>query len=266
MKNSHPENVLKNLIVEQEQRILASFPSDKRLALFELTRAIDIYFRYLLALQEPETKDERHYLREFGWHKALSLFIGEHCYQSGVLLVQSSKDLQQWADSVLMHCGRLGICEWILGLSRYGLGKIWMPSDREIRFAVNGKFVGLEAIEAEEFGILSRLADEMDKQACSQMLASRNTMISRMSKLVKPWRRYYIQYNTAPDIDSYYETLGLFWARQNFLGGDSFDREAIFGGKPFSLYLATVAILAGWALKHIDFCEALLNKLSLIHI
>jgi hypothetical protein len=82
-------------------------------------------------------------------------------------------------------------------------------------------------------------------------------MIESMAKYVKPWCEHYIQYETTPEIDEYYEQMGLLWARSHAFGADSFPSEAVFGGKPFNLYSFALTILVGWAWKHLDFCKAL---------
>jgi len=176
-------------------------------------------------------------------------------------LVPSVKDSQQWAESVIQNSGRLGMCEMMQELNHFGLGDLIMLSDHEIKYtSLGGKYVGLEAIEKEEFEIFRKLADEMDEKKRSELLAKRTEMIERMTRYVKPWREHYIQYKTSPKIDKYYEQLGLFWTRLNFLGADSFPSEAVFGGHPFDLYRSAVMILVGWAWKHLDFCQALRKK------
>lgn len=266
MGQSKPAAILKNLIREEEQKILASFRADRRIALLELIRAIDFYFVYSLSLKDEKTRkewedNEVKYFSDFGFNTALSLFIGEHCYQGRVPLGPSTKDTQQWAESAIQRSGRLGMCKMTLEFNHFNLGTLTMVSDNEIKYTSQaGKYTGLEAIEREEFDIFHRVADEIDEKARSQLLGKRTEMIERMSRYVKPWREHYIQYKTSPKIDRYYEQLGLFWTRSNFLGADSFPSEAVFGGQSFDLYRSAVMILVGWAWKHLDFCQALREK------
>jgi len=264
MLNSEPIAALKERIKSKERKLVASFQADKRYALLEIIRAMDIYFWYVLSLKDNSTEQEessaRRYLHQFGSSKALSLFVGEHCNNTGAPLVQSTKELQQWAEAVIWHSGYLGMCEMIIDLARYGLAELSMPSDTEIRVAVRGKYAGIELIEREEFVILGKLAVEMDVEERSLILPQREEMIKRMSNLVKPWKQHYIQYKTAPDIDAYYEKLGLLWTRANCIAADSFSGDATFGGLPYNLYKAVVAIMVGWMWKHIDFCQALWKK------
>lgn len=266
MSQSKPATILKNLVEEEEQKLLASFKADKRIALFELIRAIDFHFIYSLSLRD-ETKfnewnesEENHFI-EYGINTALSLFIGEHCYQPGVLLGPSTIEIQNWMSSVIQRCGRLGMCKMILDLNYFNHGELEILPDHVIRYTlVPKKYTALEVMEAEEFSIFRKLVDELDKKEWSELLAKRTKMIDRMTKYVEPWREHYIRYDTSPEIDEYYEELGLLWARAHCLGADSLPGEAVFGGKPFNLYRATLMILVGWAWKHFDFCQALKKK------
>jgi len=266
MSQSKPATLLKSIITEEEQKISASFKADRRIALFELIRAIDFNFIYSLSLPNQDKFNEwigseGYYFIEFGINTALSLFIGEHCNKPGVLAGCSTREMQEWAYSVLQHCGRLGACKMILDLYHYQLCQLDMLSDNEIRYTpVPMKYIALERIEAEEFGIFRNLADKMDEKEWSELLARQTDMIGRMKKYVEPWCEHYIRYDTTPEIDEYYEQMGLFWARLHLLGADSFPGEAVFGGKPFNLYRAALMILVGWAWKHLDFCKALKKK------
>ena len=110
--------LLRKLINEEERIIVCNFKDDKRIALFELVRAIDFYFVSSLSLNDEKKfnewneSEEKHFI-EFGINTALSLFIGEHCYQPGVLLGPSKREIQNWASSVIQRCDRIGMCKMI---------------------------------------------------------------------------------------------------------------------------------------------------------
>lgn len=263
MSQSKPATILKNLVEEEERKILAAFKADKRVALFELIRAIDFYFIYSLSLRDEKKFNEwneskENIFIEFGINTALSLFVGEHCYQRGYLLGPSTLETKNWAASVIQRCGRVGACKMILDMNRFNLSKLEILPNHLIRYTpVPMKYIALERMEAEEFGIFRKLADEMDEKEWSELLARRTEMIDHMTKYVEPWREHYIRYDTSPEIDEYYEQMGILWTRSHSLGADSFPDDAVFGGKPFGLYRAALMILVGWAWKHFDFCQAL---------
>jgi hypothetical protein len=263
MSQRKPVTILKSLIQEEERKTLSSFPADRRIAIFELIRAIDSYFIYSLSLPNEKkfnewNESEENRFIEFGINTALSLFIGEHCYKWGYLLGPSKVETQNWAASVLQRCGRVGACKMILDMNRFNLGKLELLPNHVIRYTpVNVKYSALEVMEAEEFSIVMKLVDELSDKERTELLAKRTEMIERMTKYVEPWREHYIRYDTTPEIDEYYEQMGLLWTRSHSLGADSFPGEAVFGGKSFNLYRFALMILVGWAWKHLDFCKAL---------
>lgn len=264
INNAH--SLLNNIIRDEEDKIISTFKADNRIALFELIRAVDFYFVYSLSLQDDEKfnqwdESEENRFREYGINTALSLFIGQHCNQPGVFLGPSRGELQNWAFSVIQRCGRLGMCRMLLDLDYYKLGRLEVCPDRVIKYMpVPMKYIGLERLEAEEFSIFRKLTNEIDKKAWSDLLTKRAEMIDTMTNFVHTWRDHYIRYDTIPEIDEYYEQMGLLWTRLHLLGADSFPGEAVFGGKPFNLYRVALMTLVGWAWKHLDFCRALKKK------
>jgi hypothetical protein len=256
-----PASELRALINEEDSRMRTSFNGDGRWALLELVRSIDAYFYHVLSLRgeenEEEKANERHYLNVYGANRALSLFLSEAASGYPVPLYPSIPEAQAWADSLVQHCGRLSSCEVGLQMARYGLASL-SRQNSALRIAVS-KGAGIESVEREQFQYIDKVVREMDQDAWHEMVGRRDDIIERMMAHVYPWRERYIGYTTMPEFDSFYEGLGVLWARR-FVGLDAFPGEAMFGGQPFHLYRATLASLAGWTLKHIDFCQALQRK------
>lgn len=122
---------LEDLIRKEEERIVQSFPAkmERRLALMEIARAMDYYWvRRHFGLLEGEDAFETASLMEFGLNKAVTLFLDRSTKAYGFPLMCSPRHLQQWADSVLQHCGRLGQCEYLLDQYRCGLVELEQAS------------------------------------------------------------------------------------------------------------------------------------------
>ncbi len=267
MVDSSPYDVLSGIILREEKRILASFPrgAEKRWGLLELVRAIDHYFVYALRLdgeaREEEIQSERWDLFRYGQSKAVSLFMDESSISPGPSMARSEQEHQQWADSVIANCGRLGICEMMLNLHRYGLVELSMPSPKAIHATVGLQEVGVEALEANEFSIFGEIAREMDQQVRNQNTAIGPSVLELMSPLVSPWENHYIQYDTNPFIDQFFQDQGLLWARGHYEPGqDAFPSDATFGDLPFGLYREAVVAVIGFALKHIAFTSILQTR------
>ena len=267
MVDSTPSDVLTGIIHREEDRILASFPKEweRRWGLLELIRAIDHYFVYILQLDEEASKEEirseRWDLFRYGQSKAISLFTDQSCILPGPSMARSERIHQEWADSVIANCGRLGICEMMLNLHRYGLVKLSMPSPKAIHATVGLQEVGVEALEAREFSIFGEVAGDMDQHVRNQNTAIGPSVLELMSPLVSPWENHYIQYDTNPFIDQFFQDQGLLWARGHYEPSqDAFPSDATFGDLPFGLYREAVVVVIGFALKHIAFTSILQTR------
>ena len=265
MIDSSPSDILTELIRREEERILATLPGERRWGLLELVRAIDHYLVYVLGLdeknREEEIDSERWDLFRYGQSKAVSLFTDWSSTLPGPSLTRSARPHQEWADAVIASCGRLGICEMVLNLHRYGLVELSMPSPKAIHATVGLQEVGVEALEANELRVFHEIAAEMDHQVRDQSIAIRASILELMSPLVSPWQEHFLQYDTNPDIDSYFRIQGLLWARSHYEPGqDAFPPDATFGDLPFMLYRDAVVEVIGWVLKHIAFSSLLRSK------
>ena len=235
MTDSKPSDILTNIVRKEEERIFASLPGERRWGLLELVRAIDYYFVYVLGLDEKKREDEidseRWDLYRHGQSKAVSLFVDQSSILPGPSLTRSTPVHQQWADAVIQSCGRLGICEAILTLHRYGLVELSMPSPTTIHATVSQRELGVEPFEANEFRIFHDLAKEIDQHIRDQLLAIRPGVMALMGPLVSPWEEHFIQYDTIPEIDSYFHGQGHLWARAHYeRAQDAFPPQTTFGG------------------------------------
>jgi len=252
MSQSKPATILKNLIKEEEHKISSSYTAHKRIALLELIRAIDFYYVYSLSLPDEKSSNEWNEGEEnrfivFGINSALALFIGDLCYQYGHLMGPSKIETQNWAASVLQRCGRIGACRMILDMNHFNLGKLELLPNHVIRYTpVKVKYDALEVMEAEEFNAIMNIVDELRDKEWAEIFAKQTEIIDRMKKYVEPWREHYIRYDTTPEIDEYYEQMGLLWAGSHSWGADSFPDNAVFGGRPYGFYSAMLMILVGW--------------------
>lgn len=265
MTHPGPSDILKEIMRSEEERILASLPGERRWGLLELVRAIDYYFVYVLGLdeekREEEIDSERWDLYRHGQSKAVSLFVDQSSILPGASLTRSTPVHQQWADAVIQSCGRLAICEAILGLHRYDLVELAMPSPRTIQVKVGQRELGVEPLEADERRIFGDLAEEIDQHIREQLLAIRPEILGLMAPLVSPWEGHFIQYDTIPEVDNYFHDQGHLWARSHYQPGqDAFPPHATFGDLPFEVYREGVVHAISWTLKHIAFCGVLHSR------
>ena len=265
MASPTPPEILTDIMRREEERILASLPGERRWGLLELVRAIDNYFVYVLGLddsdQEEEIQSERWDLFRHGQSKAISLFTDRSSIEPGPSLTRSTQAHQQWADSVIGSCGRLSICETLLDLHRYDLVELSMPCPRAIQATARLDEVGVEPVEASEFRIFGDIAVEMDQQVREHGKAIAPSIEELMSSQVSPWCEHFIQYETSPEVDLFFRSQGILWARAKYEAGqDAFAPNTTFGGIPFALYRDAVVEVIAWVLKHLTYTRLLLSK------
>jgi hypothetical protein len=258
--HADPLEQLRDLVFKEEQKIFESFPLERRIGLMEIARSMD--HGWLMPYRGlPWESDWRRIeqLNEFGLNKALSLFVDGSTKGERFPLMPSTVASQQWADSVLQHCGRLGLCEHLIEVCRVGLGAIEAVGPDRYIFRYTSDPVGLELLEREDGAWFQGLVSKLQEDELGALEKDKPKVRGLISGLVKPWNDAYIQYEAHPEVDAYYEREGILFAQKMF-GQDSFSGDAVFGGEPFDLYRGTVGVLVGWCLKHVDFCGELLKK------
>ncbi len=227
------------------------------MAIFQLTRVLDaIYLNIFLGTEDNE---DLFTLIANGWPKSFMLFYDDTCDNEGMLLFSSTKQFEEWSNAVLMKCGKMGYCEKLIRLYNSGIIDIVKIDDRNYDVKTIVKYVGLEYLETKEHYWITEQIVASQKKYIEQLSAKRKYIFKKMTKLVYQWRTDYIGYNADPEVDEYYQMLGEL-RLERMIGIDNFAPHSLFGGYTFSTYCKLVAVLMGLALKHIDFCLALLEK------
>lgn len=242
----------------EEQRVIQTFPYQRRMAVIELARAMDLFMFMTIAGLGKEWGDETE-IYGWGWPKALSLFIDDSCDYENIPLFASNETLKSWAHSVIRLCRNAAMCEHLLKSCRAGLGTLSKPAEDEIHFKFKPGPIGLEAIEKGDFDWFRNLVSEHQKSAFEDLAKERASIIGLMSERVRPWQGQFFGCDNLQEIDEFYLKAGILQA-QRMVGTDSFPEAASFGGHEFNLYRAATAVIVSWALKHLDLCGILLNK------
>lgn len=255
-----PEDELRELIGREEQKIVETFPRERRLGLMEVARAMDFHWvRGHLGLLEATELEEN--LPEFGLNKALDLLLDESSRGPMFPLMSSTKEKQAWADSVLFRLGALGRCEALLEMARLGLGGFEKSGPRQYDFIYTKKPIGLEGLEKADADWYQGQVRRQQATRFMELEHRSQRVWSLMSRLVDTWYGHYIQYDADPEIDGFYLEKGILYG-QGFFGQDSFAWDSSFGGQQFGSFVKAAGFLIGLALKHMDFCLLLLRKNS----
>ena len=262
MSEINPVRELHSLIKSEEQRILNSYPLEGRLGLMEISRSMDLaWINIDLGNVEYSEETTRMWqLFSFGINKAIYLFLDRSCNFPSFPLGKSTEMSKNWADSVLIHCGRLGLCEYFLEINRIGLSKLEKESDYLYRFQFSSNEpIGLESFEKEDFIWKTQFVAGSQANQLRELEQKQRKIWNIMSKLVDTWETDFIQYKAHPEVDQFYNEAGILRCQRMF-DQDAFPSNVKFGGQDFSLYRKTVEVLTGWTLKHTSFCTQLVKK------
>lgn len=194
-----------------------------------------------------------------GWMKVLSLFYAGGWDKDGVPLLPSNDKTMLWSNSVIQYAGNVAYAEGLVVAYERELVDLTLASPDEIAVTPATKYYGLEALEDEELHWLRESVDQFLRPVHDEIARENQAVWNAMRDRVYCWRDHYVGYDTTPDIDAHYDSVGAFLA-QRMYEKDDFHGSAVFGGKPFSFYEAAVAWLIGLAYKHIDFSSLLLQR------
>jgi hypothetical protein len=239
-----------------------------RAALLQILRCMDqrtvvAFSRFHAGLSPDENEHSPKVARLFGWgfNEALSLFWGEHVHEPGIPLFQTEQELKDWGDSLLQCSARIRLIEQALEMERIQLAKISQTSDDVFECVYNTSASGVESLEKQDLDIFNVLLGRRYNRegAWKKLNARRPKIIKRMRKLGRPWRKHYIIYDAAPEVDDFYHDFSALVAPTR-LGFDCFPPQAMFGGLPFGKYIECVRVLMSFALKHMEFCLLLCHQ------
>ncbi len=254
-----PEDELKQLIDMLEEQAVATFPRERRLGLMEVSRAMDFYWTRGRFGPSERVATLEETLPEFGLNRALELLLDQSSRGPRFPLMPSTKEKEEWADSVLFLFGAMGRCEALLEMSRLGLGAIEKDGPKSYRFTYTKNPIGLEALEKSDVDWYQQEVRRQQGPELRELGHQSQKVWSVMDRLVGTSHDHYIQYDADPEVDEYYYEQGILQS-QGFFGQDSFPDDASFGGAHFSLFTRIAGLLIGLALKHLDFCLLLLRR------
>ena len=249
-------DVLHSIIEEEEAKIRASYPQNdanlKKIILFELIRSFDSFFVF------TKKQEDLGYYYKYGLNRALKLLYGEYTNEIGYPLVPSNKNSWEYANSIIQHCGRIELCRGIITFIKADLVDVSINSNMIEVFLKN-------PIIKEELDNEAHMwaRDLLEGAVVSTQLRKLRKGYKPIKRLIRSkvgkWRKHFIQYDTSPEIDAYFEEfsyLRLFPITDK----EEFPHDAIFGGIPYSDYCKLIMVVCGIALKHYHFCLELLSQ------
>ncbi|MBA2676838.1 MAG: hypothetical protein H0U76_00330 [Ktedonobacteraceae bacterium] len=258
MSSLSKQEQLCQLIDERQERIRRTFPAHRASAVVALTSARD--WRYLtlqdtLHAATQSATAHSSYLYSSGWHKALQLcFVHatEFAYVSPII---TGSTLDAWADQVLQECDRLAEGEQVLAHCETGFMKMQQGKQKDFYVWIASKKMSTEWREREDLEWWTNALAKTYGREMQELAVEKVSIQQQLDAFASQWQADVTVYRTAQAIDDYYMRLGMLRVKRmacHFL----YPAQTSIGGCTVELYGNVLAVLIGWALKHLDLCRA----------
>jgi hypothetical protein len=258
MSSLSKQEQLCQLIDVQQERIRQTFPAHSGSAIVALTSARD--WRYLklqdtlnAALQGATAHNS--YLYSSGWHKALQLCFGNAAESPYVSPLVTDSTLDAWADQVLLECDRLTEGEQVLAHCETGFMRMQQGGPKDFYVWIASKKMPTEWREREDIEWWTNALAKAYEREMQELAVEKVSIQQQLDAFASQWQADVAVYRTTQEIDDYYIRLGMLWVKRmacHFL----YPAQTLIGGCTVELYGNALAVLIGWALKHLDLCRA----------
>ena len=136
--------------IEKEfKKLRESFPHDSYYAIQILIRRLDVMtlFYWKSKHQSEEQVNETREFFNFGWPPLLKLFLADIGFNKPHRFIQTSEKDYAWADSVIVHAGRLAFCKQLLDYEKADILEFTNPRENEFEIKYKDDQTGIEYFE-----------------------------------------------------------------------------------------------------------------------
>lgn len=258
MSSLSKQEQLCQLIDEQQERIRQTFPVPRGNAVVALTRARDCHYLKLQDTLNAATKTataHNPYMYSSGWHKALQLCFGNAAEPLSVSPLVADRTLDAWADQVLLECERLTAGEQVLAHCETGFMRMQQGRQKDFSVWIASKKMPTEWREREDLAWWTNALAKTYEREMQELAGEKVLIQQQLDVFASQWQADVTVYRTTQEIDDYYIRLGMVRVKEmacHFL----YPAQTVIGGCTVELYRNVLAILIGWALKHLDLCRA----------
>ncbi len=246
------------LIDEQQERIRQTFPAHRGSAVVALTSARDWHSLKLQDTLNAATKTAtayNSYLYSSGWHKALWFCFGNAAESPYVSPLGTDSTRDAWADQVLLECDRLTEGEQVLAHCETGFMRMQQGGQKDFSVWIASKKMPTEWREREDLAWWTNALAKTYEREMQELAAEKVSIQQQLDAFASQWQADVTVYRTTHEIDDYYIRLGMVRVKSmacHFL----YPAQTLIGGCTIELYGNVLAVLIGWALKHLDLCRA----------
>jgi len=257
MSSLSKQEQLCQLIDEQQERIRQTFPAHRGSAVVALTSARDWHYLKLQDMLNAAPQGataHNSYLYSSGWHKALQFCFGNAAESPYVSPSVTDSTLDAWADQVLLECDRLTAGEQVLAHCETGFMRMQQGGQKDFSVWIASKKMSTECREREDIAWWTNALAKTYEREMQELAVEKVSIQQQLDAFAGQWQADMPVYRTTQEIDDYYRRLGTLRVKSmacHFL----YPAQTLIGGCTVELYGNVLAVLIGWALKHLDFCR-----------
>lgn len=258
MSSLFKQEQLRQLIDEQQERIRQTYSAHRGSAVIALTRARDWHYLKLQETLNTTTQGataHNLYLYSSGWLKALQFCFGNAVESPYVSSIVPDSTLDAWADQVLLECDRLAEGEQVLAHCETGFMRMQQGGQKDFSVWIASKKMPTEWREREDIAWWTNALARTYEREMQELAMEKVSTQQQLDAFASRWQANVTVYRTTPEIDDYYMRLGMLRVKSmacHFL----YPAQTLIGGCTVELYGNVLAVLIGWALKHLDLCQA----------
>ena len=259
MSSTSKQEQLRQLIDEQQQHIRQAFPTQRSSTIVALTRARDWQYLTLQDAVNAATQEHSSYVCSSGWYKALQICYGNATEPPNVSPPVPASALEAWADHILLECASLAEGEQILAHCETGFMRMQQGAQKDFSVWVASKKMPTEWRERADIAWWTHALAKTYERETQELAVEKVSIQPQLDGFVDQWQVGAPIYRTTPQIDDYYARLGLLQVKKmahHFL----YPAQTLLGGCTIELYQNVLAVLIGWALKHLDICKAFVTQ------
>lgn len=254
-------DILRPIIDRDYQKLRETFRVDPYYAIQILIRRLDFIslFYWNSEQQTPEQVNEFREYFGFGWAPILKAFFNDHDFSKPHHFIATSQKDYNWADSVIIHSGKLAFCNQLLEYEKANVLEFLNHKLNEFEVKYKSEQTGIEyfdRLSAEFFSkhVIGRMID--DKK--SKLPFTDEEIKLKLREIIKNPYDKFISYESTPEIDKYYNQKGHIHIL-GIQGYDDFNTSDTFGTIEYWKYVDLIEIIMGVAIMHTEACLELIK-------
>lgn len=254
-------DILRPVIDRDYEKLRDTFRVDPYYAIQILIRRLDVitlFFQSSKHLTEEGVNESREYFN-FGWSPLIKLFFKDHDFGKLHHFIATSQKDYDWADSVILHSGKLAFCKQLLDYEKAKVLEFSNPKANEFEIKYKSDQTGIEyfdRLSANFFAehVLGRMINEKK----SKLPFTEEEIKLKLRAIIKNPYDKFISYETTPEIDEYYNQRGHLHI-MGIQGYDDFNTTDTFGSIEYWKYVDLIEIIMGVAIMHTEACLELIK-------